>query len=158
MSGLGIIASTFFAWFSLGGEIAIFGGFGQEATGWDLFWNGVSGAGKTFVTTEFGLVFFTGFFSLVLGVLIALVSILILTRRRTGAVLAVVLGIAGLGIAAINLATIYTGFNLVVDESVYRGLSEITYTVNPGIGLWLFLGLSLLALIFGIIAASTIRR
>jgi hypothetical protein len=131
-----VVGSTFLQWLSTPRILNI----SVNITGWSTMRTGMEafgGSGFNLVLTGQGTVFFTGFFSLLLGALIVLCSIITLFRRRPGGVLALTFALAAAAAAAIDITMIYAKMDM-----------------SPGLGLWVFAGASLAALILGIIALS----
>lgn len=123
-----IIGSTFLSWLS--------------ASGWQIMRQGVSstsGSGLTLVVTGSGTVFFTGFFTLLLGALILAAGLMMLFRRRVGGILAFLFALPAAGFAAVDIAMVYTKMS----------------GVSPGPGLWMFAAGSVLAIVLGIIGLAS---
>lgn len=132
IAGGAVVGSTFLAWLT-----ASFSGFGSASlSGLKIMTGGLSGTGSSFnlVLTGDGI-FFTGFFALLLGTLILIGGIIMLFRRRIGGALAFIFAIAAAGMAAVNIAMLYAKIP----------------GAAPGLGLWLFGGASLAALVFGFV-------
>ena len=132
-----MIGSTFLAWVSA----SAFGS-SVTATGWDYL-RGASGAiggsNLVIVLTGNGVVFFTGFFSLLLGLLIMVFSIVMFFRRRIGGVIVFIFALVATGVAAVDVAMVF---------SKMPGGS-------PGVGLWMFVGAAFVALILGIVGLAS---
>jgi hypothetical protein len=132
IAGGAVVGSTFLAWLT-----ASFSGFGSASlSGLKIMTGGLSGTGSSinFVLTGDGI-FFTGFFALLLGTLMMIGGIIMLFRRRIGGALAFIFAIAAAGMAAVNIAMLYAKIP----------------GAAPGVGLWLFGGASLAALVFGFV-------
>ncbi len=128
-------ASVFLSWVSVAG---------YGATGWSMMVQGatargVSTSGFHVVVTGNGLIFFTGFLAMLLGVLITGGGLVLLFRSRVGGGLTLMFGVAATAIAAINITMIYTKMQ----------------PVSPGVGLWVFAGASLVALVLGIVGMAS---
>jgi len=133
IAGGAVLASTFLAWLTAGVS-----GFGSSSiSGLQTMTGGLTGSGNTinFVLTGSGIIFFTAFFSLLLGTLIMVAGIIALFRHRIGGALAFVFALVAAGMAAVNIAMLYAKIP----------------GAAPGIGLWLFAGTALLALVFGFV-------
>jgi len=132
IAGAVVIGSTFFSW------IWGTGVFSSSA------WNGlVHTTGSNFLyTSGEGVIFFSGFWSLLVGVLLVVAGIIAFFRVRIGGAFALVFGMIGTGIAAVNIVMCFTKMSPL----------ETTY---PGVGLWVFAGLSLAGLVLGIVGVSS---
>ena len=133
--GAVVVASTFLDWISVTG-------FG--ATGWTMMRNGgsmsmASSDGFYIALTGDGLIFFTGFLTMLLGTLIVVGGLVLLFRSRAGGILTLLFSMAATGIAAVNIAMIYSKMQ----------------PVTPGVGLWVFAGASVTALVLGIIGMAS---
>src|SRR5450759_1614599 len=128
IAGGAVVGSTFLPWLTV---------MGLSVSGLNIMTgtSGLGGSGMSFVLTGGGTVFFTAFFSLLLGSLIMIGGILMLFRRRIGGTLAFVFAIAAAGMASVNIAMVY---------------AKISGT-HPGVGLWMFGGAAIAALIFGFV-------
>ena len=128
-------ASVFLSWVSM---------MGYGATGWSMMIHGAAGQGVStsgfhVVVTGNGLIFFTGFPAMLLGVLITVGGLVLLFNSRAGGVLTLLFGIAATAVAAVNITMVYTKMQ----------------PVSPGVGLWIFAGASLVALVLGIVGMSS---
>lgn len=128
-------ASVFLSWVSM---------MGFGATGWSMMIHGAAGQGVStsgfhVVVTGNGLIFFTGFLAMLLGVLITVGGLVLLFNSRVGGVLTLLFGIAATAVAAINITMVYTKMQ----------------PVSPGVGLWVFAGASLVALVLGIVGMAS---
>ena len=159
--GIAIIVSTFLAWVSVGGRVSgTSASAGAGISGWNTFHQGLgfgSGSNWSFIATGDGLLFFTGFFSLIFGLLLLVMGILILSRLKFGAVLGLIFGILSVGIAAVNIVMIYVKLSGTSVSGTVEGYSY-SASVGPGIGLWIFAALSLVAVVFCIVSFRYIKR
>lgn len=131
--GAAVVGSTFLPWISVSGF---------SATGWEIMRQGVSGTGGssiTLIATGEGTIFFTGFFSLLLGALLVSAGLMMIFRKRVGGVLAFIFALLATGVAAVNIAMVFTKLN----------------GVTPGVGLWTFAGASLVVLALGIVGMAS---
>jgi hypothetical protein len=128
IAGGAVVGSTFLPWLTV---------MGLNVSGLRIMTggSGLGGSGMSIVLTGGGTVFFTAFFSLLLGSLIMIGGILMLFRRRIGGALAFVFAIAAAGMASVNIAMVY---------------AKMTGS-HPGVGLWMFGGAAIAALIFGFV-------
>lgn len=135
LAGAVVVGSTFLEWATspLGAGVNI--------TGWFVMQGGfeLTGGGFTVVLSEQGTVFFTGFFSLLLGALVLVGGVVTLIRRRPGGVLTLVFAIAASVVSAVDITMIFAKM---------EGSS-------PGVGLYLFAGAALVALVLGVISLSS---
>ena len=133
--GVAVAGSTFLQWVASPQGI----GAGVSITGWFVMRGGFqAGGGFSVLITEQGTIFFTGFFSLLLGALVVTGGILTMVRRRPGGILTLIFALAASAVAARNITMVFAKM-----ES------------SPGVGLWLFAGASLAALVLGIISLSS---
>jgi hypothetical protein len=134
IAGGAVLGSTFLAWLTAG----VSGVGSSSVSGLKTMTGGLTGSGTSinFVLTGSGTIFFTAFFSLLLGTLIMVAGIIMLFRHRIGGALAFIFAIAAAGMASVNIAMLYAKIP----------------GAAPGLGLWLFAGVSLLALVFGFVA------
>ena len=137
VSGILVLVSTWMSWGS--GPAGIL-----SLSGWDWFDIGRAGGGMSgevvnaFFIYADGYPIFTGLCTLILGILIALIGGLVLLSRSKGlASLAIIFSIIALGIAITNLTTILR-----------------TEGISMGVGMYIFLAFSLLGLVGGGVAAS----
>ncbi len=96
------------------------------------------------------LLVFTGFWSMLIGVLMAVAGLIIIYRHRSGGSLATIFGAIGTAISVWTLVNIYilrTGFTL-------PGVTTVGGNVVPGVGIWIFAIISFVALIHGILGAE----
>lgn len=131
------IGATFLAWISA----ASVAGISASASGLMLMTSGstLGGSGFNLILTSEGAIFFTGFFSLLFGALIVIAAIITMLRRRPGGIIAFLLALCATAVAAIDVTMVF---------AKVPGAS-------PGIGLWMFAGASLVALVLGIISLSS---
>jgi len=116
----------------------------MNVTGWDLFSGGQLGmSGNAIIRYGGGTIFFTGFWALLIGALLVLAGALMLARGRLGGVITLVVGLLGTAMSATNVVMVYTK------------MRTGSVGASVGIGLWLFIGLSVAALVIGIVGAST---
>ncbi|MBU4490560.1 MAG: hypothetical protein KKE79_07995 [Actinobacteria bacterium] len=135
LMGAVVAASAFLSWVSV---------MGYGATGWSMMINGASASGFStrgfyIVITGEGLIFFTGFPAMLLGVLITVGGLVLLFRSRAGGIITLLFGVAATAVAAINIAMVYTKMQ----------------PVSPGVGLWMFAGASLTAIVLGIVGMAS---
>lgn len=135
LMGAVVIGSTFLQW------VTSPAGAGVNITGWFVMQGGfeVFGGGFTLVLSEQGTIFFTGFFSLLLGALVLVGGIVTLIRRRPGGVVTLIFALAAAALSAVNITMVFAKM---------EGSA-------PGVGLYLFAGASLAALVLGIISLSS---
>ena len=129
IAGGAVVGSTFLAWITI---------MGFSTSGLNIMTggSGLGGSGLSIVLTGGGMVFFTAFFSLLLGSLIMIGGIVMLFRRRIGGALAFILAIVAAGMASVNVAMVYAKIS----------------GAQPGPGLWMFGGAAIAALVFGFVA------
>lgn len=133
--GAAVAGSTFLQWVASPQGI----GAGVSITGWFVMRVGFqAGGGFSVLITEQGTIFFTGFFSLLLGALVVTGGILTMVRRRPGGILTLIFALAASAVAAIDITMVFAKM-----ES------------SPGVGLWLFAGASVVALTLGIVSLSS---
>lgn len=120
-SGALVLLGTFLDW--------IFG-----LSGWDLMFGGGFASGRNFLFSWGRGIFFSGFWSLLFGVLIILGGVILLTDRVYGSDLTLVSGVVVLAISVVNIVMAYI---------------NTTAAVGPGAGLWLVAVFAFLAVIFG---------
>jgi hypothetical protein len=128
-----IIGSTFLPWLS---------SLGLSLSGWQIMRMGVFGTGGSsvsLVVTGGGTVFFTGFFTLLLGALILASGLFMIFRRRPGGILAFVFALPVAGFAAVDIVMIYSKMS----------------PASPGAGLWMFAAGSVVAIVLGIIGLAS---
>ena len=123
-SGIVVLISAFLPWF-------------EGFTGWNI----MSGTNlwphhNVAYTSRGGLLVFTGFWAILLGILIIAGGLLLLTKVRAGAAVAVVASLLGLTFAAISVVTLSN-----------RNL-------NAGAGLYIFGVFSLVSVVLGVTAVS----
>jgi hypothetical protein len=95
-------------------------------------------------------VLFTGFWSLLFGAAIIAAAALIVLRKKAGGIAALGVGGVGLVMAVVNITMVYT--TMQPDSEVSSMMS-----VGSGVGLWMFLAFSLIAVAAGIIAVLAER-
>ena len=123
-SGIVVLISTFLPWF-------------EGSTGWSIiFGNSLWPQHNFAYTSRGGLLVFTGFWAMLLGILIIAGGLLLLTKVRAGAAVAVVATLLGLTFAAISVVTLSN-----------RNL-------NAGAGLYIFGVFSLASVVLGVAAVS----
>lgn len=140
LAGIIIIFSTFLSWVASTSSSYSYDISGS-ATGWELMRTGPGFTANGFspVLSSNGAVFFTGFFSLLLGGFLVVAAVITIVRRRPGGIITVIFAL---------LASIIAAFNMVM---VYVELSE----ARPDVGLWLFAGTALFAIVTGVISLSS---
>lgn len=130
--GLGVILSTFLPWVSM---------LGLNVSGWSMVTaGGLSNNGNFLFAYGKGMLVFTGFWSLLLGVAIAAGIAILLSGRRFGARIAQVAGGLGLVLSVITTVMLYT------------------HNMSAGIGLWMFIVLSATSVILAQIAVRAASR
>lgn len=133
LAGAAVIGSTWLGWVSASGF---------SMTGWEIMKGSQSTTGSggfTLVSTGDGTIFFTGFFTLLLGALILIPSIVMFFRKRMGGVMTLAAGLAAGAIAAVNITMVFT--------KMQGG--------SPGVGLWMFAGGAVAALAIGIVGLAS---
>lgn len=142
-AGVVIFLTTFMSWL-------------RGFTGWDLMTrSGFTGSGAANnllwrVPPGRSLLVFTGFWSMLIGILMFVAGLLMIWRHRSGGSLATLFGAIGTAIGVWNIVNIYvlkTGFTV-------PGVAAAIGNVVPGIGVWLFAIISFVALIHGILGAE----
>ena len=132
----GLVAgSTFLQWVTSPAGASV------NLTGWFVMQGGfeVFGGGFELVIAEQGTIFFTGFFSLLLGALILLGGVVTLIRRRPGGILTLLFALAASVVSTVNITMVFAKM---------QGSA-------PGVGLWMFALAALAALALGIISLSS---
>ncbi len=135
--GASVVGSTFLPWITAGAA-----GFSASMSGLNIMtgsYSAYGGGGFSLVITGNGSIFFSGFFSLLLGALILATGLVMLFRRRMGGIATLVCALPATGLAAVNIAMV---------------LSKIE-GASTGFGLWIFCGAALAALAFGIVGLSS---
>jgi hypothetical protein len=128
-SGIVMIISTFLAWFS-----------GSGMTGWSMMFSSGFGTTRNFLfSTGASKIVFTGFWSLLLGILVVAGAVTLVTGWGGADGLVLTGGILGLAISVVSIVMIYT-------------VKPIA--LAPGVGLWLFAVFSLIATVVGGVGAS----
>jgi hypothetical protein len=135
LAGLAVLASTFLAWLPFASDIF-------HSTGWTLLSNYTGG--NFLWQRGGGTIFFSGFWSLVAGGLILIGGAIMFANRRAGGLLAMIFGLAGAGVAAVNIYMIYAKLPF-----RFEALSPA-----PSLGLWLFAGASFVAFVLGIVGLA----
>jgi len=126
-SGLMVFISTFLGWFGpLSGWTVMVHSAEIGGQGWTANFLFIAGLGKFL---------FTGFWSLLLGILMIVAGILLFVGFRKGAILQLIVGV---------LATVFVLVNIVM--TVTSSTSRM-----PGAGLWLFAIFGILGLVAGIL-------
>lgn len=117
----------------------------RGVTGYGLMATG-SRAGNFLWRVESGrnIILFTGFWSLLAGVLLILGGVVMIFRHRTGGSIATAGGLIGTLVGIFNLIMVY---RLGTAFSQTTGLSSIA----PSVGLWIFTIVSAIALVHGIL-------
>ena len=124
--GLVVILSTFLPWASM---------LGFNVSGWRMMSNVAgSNSGNFLFASGEGMLIFTGFWSLLVGVAIAVGIGVLLSGRRSGGRVAQVAGGLGLVLSIINAVMFYT------------------HRLSAGIGLWMFIAFSVAAVILAQLA------
>lgn len=126
--GLLVFIGTFLPWISF---LGFHGG-----SGWDAMLHGSFGGGFSLLIRGEGVIFFTGFWSLAVGVAVMVGGVLLFTRRTLGGWIARIAGGIGAACSMLTMATLFM-----------NGLSA-------GVGLWLFFVFS----VGGVIAGSLTMR
>lgn len=142
--GLAVLGSTFMGWLS-GPMMGFF-----DSSGWKVMTEATSGylfSGNFMWTSSQGFIFFSGFWSLLFGALITAAGIIMIFRSKVGGGLSLLFGLCATGLAAVNVVMVYTKMRSTVGYGTSVGFS-------PGVGLWMFLGASVLALVMGIVGLS----
>lgn len=130
ISGLVIIVSTFLQWVSATGGYFIIS---SNPTGWDFMVHGGStGFGNFAYTSGGGVLYFSGFWSLTVGLAVIIGSVLLFMRIGVGGRVAGIAGIIGAALAVINVIMTYK-----------------TMGGGVGIGVVLFLLMSICSVIAG---------
>src|SRR5450759_1214888 len=131
-SGIVMIISTFLEWIS-----------NTSVSGWAMM--STSGFGTThnfLFSTGASKIVFTGFWSLLFGILVVAGAVTLVTGWGGANGLVLTAGILGLGISVVSIVMIYT-------------LKPIA--LSPGAGLWLFAVFSLIAAVAGGVGESQAR-
>ncbi|MBK5093219.1 MAG: hypothetical protein JJE48_06860 [Actinobacteria bacterium] len=124
--GLAVILSTFLPWASM---------LGFNVSGWRMMSNVAgSNSGNFLFASGDGMLVFTGFWSLLVGVAIAVGIAVLVSGRRSGGRIAQVAGGLGLVLSIITAVMLYT------------------HRVSAGIGLWMFIAFSVAAVILAQLA------
>jgi small-conductance mechanosensitive channel len=141
-AGVLVVISTFLPWF---GERFL-----HNMTGWMLIyaWRGVGISQNFLYFTLDSQIILTGFWSLLVGVLIVAGAVTLITGWRRASGLVLVAGIIGLIISVLDIVMIYT---IHMPEAYYL-------TAQPGAGLWLFAVGSLMAVVAGGVGLSQARH
>ena len=121
-AGLGVILSTFLPWVGM---------LGIYVSGWNMLSaGGWSNGGNFLFAYGKGMLVFTGFWPLLVGVAIAAGIAFLLSGRRFGARIAQVAGVLGLVLSLVSTVMLYT------------------HNVGAGIGLWMFIAFSAASVVF----------
>ena len=129
-SGIAMIISTFLTWIS-----------GSGMTGWSMMFSSGLGTTHNFLfSLGASKIIFTGFWSLLLGVLVIAGAVTLVTGWGGANGLVLAGGIIGLAISVVSIVMIYT-------------LSS-PIAFSPGPGLWLFAVFSLVATVAGGVGTS----
>jgi len=130
--GLAVILSTFLPWAGM---------LGYNVSGWSMLSaGGWSNGGNFLFAYGKGMLVFTGFWSLLVGVAIVAGIAILLSGRRFGARIAQVAGGMGLVLSLITIVMLYT------------------HKVGAGIGLWMFVVLSAASVVFAQLAVRAAFR
>lgn len=132
LAGAALVASTFLPWVSMSAM-----GYSASVSGYGYMTGTASGSGSgsfSVVLTGGGVVFFTGFFSLLFGALVMAGGLVTLFRRRLGGVLVFAFALPAAGLAAVDVAMAMT--------KVSGG--------SASVGIWMFAGAAFAALATGI--------
>ena len=132
-SGIAVIISTFLEWIS-----------NTSVSGWSMM--STSGFGTThnfLFSTGASKIIFTGFWSLLLGIIVVAGAVTLVTGWGGANGLVLAGGILGLGISVVSIVMIYT-------------VKPIA--LAPGVGLWLFAVSSLIATVAGGVGVSQAGR
>lgn len=133
VAGAGVAAGTFLSWTTK-----------ATVTGWQIArLSRLMTNGNFFFSWGNRTIFFSGFWSLLAGALIILGSIVMFFRRSIGGWITLISGLIGTAVAAVNVTMMFTKMS-----------GGEVGSVTPGIGLWLFVGLSAAALVLGIIGIA----
>jgi len=128
-SGIVMIISTFLVWIS-----------GSGMTGWSMMFSSGFGTTRNFLfSTGASKIVFTGFWSLLFGILVVAGAVTLVTGWGGANGLVLAAGILGLAISVVSIVMIYT-------------VKPIAFA--PGAGLWLFAVFSLIAAVAGGVGAS----
>ena len=131
-AGVVVIISTFFSWIS-----------GTGITGWSMMSKAGFGTSQNFLFSTGGSrIVFTGFWSLLFGVLIVAGAVTLITGWGGANGLVLTAGILGLIISVLSIVMIYT---------YTVGLQ---HPLTPGAGLWMFAVFSLIAAVAGGVGQS----
>jgi hypothetical protein len=131
-SGIIMIISTFLAWIS-----------GRGVTGWSMMFSRGFGTAHNFLfSTGASKIVFTGFWSLLFGILVIAGAVTLLTGWGGANGLVLTGGILGFTISVVSIIMIY---------------SVKPIAIAPGPGLWLFAVFSLIAAVAGGVGASQAR-
>lgn len=126
VAGIVIFISTFMNWMG-------------EASGWNFFTKET----VEFVRSGDGNFVFTGFFSILFAVLIIASSIVIIPNARLGGVMTLVTSLVAFLMALSNVINVF-----IIDGK----LGPIS--APPGVGLWFYLVMAVIAVIAGIVACA----
>jgi len=128
-AGVLVIISTFFSWIS-----------GSGVTGWSMMFRSGFGTSQNFLFSTGGSrIVFSGFWSLLFGVLIVAGAVTLITGWGGANGLVLTAGILGLIISVLSIVMIYTVKLL---------------SLTPGAGLWMFAVFSLIAAVAGGVGQS----
>ena len=132
-SGIAMIISTFLEWFS-----------NTSVSGWSMMSSSGFGTTHNFLfSVGASKIIFTGFWSLLLGIIVVAGAVTLVTGWGGANGLVLVGGILGLAISVVSIVMIYT-------------VKPIA--LAPGVGLWLFSVFSLIAAVAGGVGASQAGR
>lgn len=128
-SGIVMIISTFLAWIS-----------GSGVTGWSMMFSSGFGTAHNFLfSTGASKIVFTGFWSLLFGILVVAGAVTLVTGWGGANGLVLTGGMLGFAISVVSIIMIY---------------SVKLIALAPGPGLWLFAVFSLIAAVAGVVGAS----
>lgn len=131
-SGVLMIISTFLTWIS-----------GSGMTGWSMMSSSGFGTTRNFLfSVGASKIVFTGFWSLILGILVVAGAVTLVTGWGGANGLVLTGGILGLAISVVSIVMLYT-----VKPTA----------IAPGVGLWLFAVFSLIAAVAGGVGESQAR-
>ena len=108
----------------------------QGSTGWNLMFRSFGTSGTFFLTWWSKGLLFTGFWSLILGALVAAAGVMLFANRN-GSNLVIACGVAGLLLALFDIVVVFA-------NSLY-------FPAGPGAGLWVFAGVCLVAIGLGLV-------
>jgi len=107
-------------------------------SGWQMMLHGNSGGFAIIITGE-GVVFFTGIWSMLVGLAVITGAVMLFMRMTLGGWVARIAGLVGMGTSLVSIVTL------------------LTHGLGAAIGLWLFNLFSLAAIIVGSLTMRTFR-